>query len=210
MLARHLPVRSHQSPNPRDTLCLTTVLDRSHVAEPIDRGALAADLDRVRIDFHQLLGLVEDDEWTKATAGTRWTNEQLLFHMVFGYMVVRRLLVLVRLFGLIPDRVSKTFARILDASTPPFHLINFYGSCGASLVYNRRRIGGKMNRVIDKLQRSLAGERDDAFERGMHYPVRWDPYFREYMTLADIYRYPGQHYDHHRRQLTIAKLNRSV
>jgi hypothetical protein len=24
--------------------------------------------------------------------------------------------------------------------------------------------------------------------------------------LADIYRYPGQHYDHHRRQLTLTKL----
>ena len=24
--------------------------------------------------------------------GTRWTNEELLFHMVFGYMVVRALL----------------------------------------------------------------------------------------------------------------------
>jgi hypothetical protein len=26
------------------------------------------------------------------------------------------------------------------------------------------------------------------------------------MTVADIYRYPGQHYDHHRRQLTLEKL----
>jgi hypothetical protein len=126
--------------------------------------------------------------------------------MVFGYMVVQRLLVLVRLFGRLPERVSQTFARMLNAATPPFHLINYYGSCGASLVYNRRRMGEKMNRVIDELQRSVASERDDAFGRGMHYPIRWDPYFREYMTLADVYRYPGQHYDHHRRQLTLAKL----
>ena len=41
----------------------------------------------------------------------------------------------------------------------------------------------------------------------MYYLTRWDPYFREYMTLADVYRYPGQHYDHHRRQLTLTKLN---
>ena len=40
----------------------------------------------------------------------------------------------------------------------------------------------------------------------MHFPVGWDPYFRDYMTLADIYRYPGQHYDHHRRQLTLTNL----
>ncbi len=24
------------------------------------------------------------------------------------------------------------------------------------------------------------------------------------LTLAEIYRYPGLHYDHHRRQLTLA------
>jgi hypothetical protein len=38
-------------------------------------------------------------------------------------------------------------------------------------------------------------------------PDAMGPYFREYMTLADVYRYPGQHYDHHRRQLTLTKLN---
>ncbi|WP_440446560.1 hypothetical protein [Nocardia amamiensis] len=27
--------------------------------------------------------------------------------------------------------------------------------------------------------------------------------FADYMTLADIYAYPGRHYDHHRRQLTL-------
>jgi len=26
------------------------------------------------------------------------------------------------------------------------------------------------------------------------------------MTLGDVYAYPGQHYDHHRRQLALAKL----
>jgi hypothetical protein len=26
------------------------------------------------------------------------------------------------------------------------------------------------------------------------------------MTLSDVYHYPGEHYDQHRRQLTLAKL----
>jgi len=38
------------------------------------------------------------------------------------------------------------------------------------------------------------------------YPVHWDPYFRDYMTLSHGYRYPGQHYDHARRQLIVPKL----
>jgi hypothetical protein len=32
-----------------------------------------------------------------------------------------------------------------------------------------------------------------------------DPVDRS-MMLADVYAFPGEHYDHHRRQLTLAKL----
>jgi hypothetical protein len=173
--------------------------------ELIDRAALAADLERARTDFHGLLAATMDDDWNKPTSGTRWTNEQLLFHMVFGYMVVLRLLVLLRMFGYLPDGVSRAFAHLLDSATSPFHVINYYGSCAAALVFNRNRVGRQMDRVVDKLQRKLAGENDDAFRRGMHYPPRWDPYFRDYMTLADVYGYPGRHYDHHRRQLTLTR-----
>ena len=44
--------------------------------------------------------------WDKPTRGTRWTNEQLLFHMLFGYMIVQRLLVLVKVFSRLPDAVK--------------------------------------------------------------------------------------------------------
>jgi hypothetical protein len=170
----------------------------------IDRGEIAADCDRARIEFHRLRADAErNDAWTKPTCGTRWTNEQLLFHMVFGYMVVQRLLILVKVFSRLPDQVSRVFARVLNAATPPFDVINYYGSCVAALVYNRHRMGAKMDRVIAVLQRKLARESDDALRRGMHFPTRWDPYFRENMTLEDVYRYPGQHFDFHKRQLTL-------
>ena len=54
--------------------------------------------------------------WHRPTRGTRWTNEQLLFHMVFGYMIVLRLLILVKLFSRLPDRVGRVFAGLLDAA----------------------------------------------------------------------------------------------
>ncbi len=171
---------------------------------PIDRTKIAADLERARVEFHRLLAEAErDDAWTKPTDGTRWTNEQLMFHMVFGYMVVQRLLVLVRVFGRLPDPVSRIYARGLNAATTPFHAINYYGSCAAATVYNRRRMGAKLDRVICSLQRTLDRERDDTFHRGMHFPPRWDPFFTDYMTLEDVYRYPGRHFDFHARQLTF-------
>lgn len=169
----------------------------------VDRDALAGDLERARTDLHRLLDTTRDDEWGAPTNGTRWTNEELLFHMVFGYMIVQKLLILLRLFGRLPSGVSRANSRFLNAATKPFDLINFYGSRLAARVYNRRRMGAKMDRVIASLQRSLARETNATFTRSMRYPNRWDPYFREYMTLAEIYRYPGQHYDHHRNQLTV-------
>jgi hypothetical protein len=170
----------------------------------IGRAMIAADLERARVEFHRLLAQAQRCEaWRAPTQGTRWTNEQLLFHMVFGYMVVQRLLVLMRVFGRLPDPVSRVYARSLDAATRPFHVINYYGSCAAAMVYNRRRMGAKLDRVIASLQRSLARESDDALRRGMHFPPRWDPFFKDYMTLADVYRYPGQHFDFHARQLTV-------
>ncbi len=170
----------------------------------VDRRALAADLERARLDFRRLLTEAErENSWKQPTLGTRWTNEQLLFHMVFGYMIVQRLLFLVRLFDWLPDPVGRIFARLLNVFTRPFHAVNYYGSCAATLVYNRRRMGAKLDHVIAALQRDLNGEQETAFHRGMHYPTRWDPFFNDYMTLEDIYHYPGQHFDFHRRQLTI-------
>jgi len=169
----------------------------------MDRAAIAADLERACVRFHHLLAAAGPADWRKPTHGTRWTNEQLLFHMVFGYMVVQRLLPLVRVMGRLPDSVSATYARLLNAATTPFHQINYYGSCAAALVYNRHRMGAKLDRVIAALQRRLAEETDDDLRRGMHFPPGWDPFFADYMTLEDLYRYPGRHFDFHAAQLTV-------
>jgi hypothetical protein len=174
---------------------------------PGDRAGIAADLEDARVAFHRLLDVAGPDDWRRPTLGTRWTNEQLLFHMVFGYMVVHRLLILVKVFDRLPDAVSRRFARVLNAAAIPFDVINYYGSSAAALVYNRRRMGAKMDRVIAALQRTLARESDDTWPRGMHFPTRWDPFFKDYMTLADVYRFPGQHLDFHSRQLTLNALD---
>jgi hypothetical protein len=98
--------------------------------------------------------------------------------MVFGYMIVQKLLVLV------PEPVAVGFARMLNSVTKPFDVINYYGSCLlAARVFNRRRMGAEFDRVLADLQRKLDREREIDFGRGMHYPTRWDPFFHEYMTL---------------------------
>lgn len=38
--------------------------------QPVDRAAIAADLERAGIDFQHLIEMADDDEWIKPTNGT--------------------------------------------------------------------------------------------------------------------------------------------
>ncbi|MFE9308155.1 DinB family protein [Streptomyces sp. NPDC006706] len=170
---------------------------------PLDRQAVHAELERVRADFHRFLAQASAADLRRPTDGTRWTNEQLLFHMLFGYMLIRVLLPLLGAFARLPRAVGATFARLLDAATRPFHVINYVSAVVGSLYYNHRRMGAKMDRTLDALHRRLDHESAASLGHGMHYPPRWDPFFHDWMTRADLYRYPTQHYDFHRAQLTL-------
>lgn len=170
---------------------------------PLDRQAIWDELERARATFHRLLDGACEADLRQPSNGTRWSNRQLLFHMLFGYLVVRALLVLMGLFGRVPDSFSTVFARLLDAACRPFHVINYLGSCVGARVFGPARMSRAFDRVIDDLERHLLRASETKLRRGMHYPTSWDPFFKDYMTLADLYRYPTQHFDFHRRQLAL-------
>lgn len=140
----------------------------------------------------------------RPTDGTKWTNRQLLFHMLLGYLIARALLPLTRLFGRLPGPASAGFARLLNSASRPFHLINYLGSCVGARIIPPARLPGMLDHVTAALQRRLRRETDAALDRGMRYPTSWDPFFNSHMTLAELYRYPTQHYRYHRQQLTLA------
>ena len=137
--------------------------------------------------------------------GTRWTNEELLFHMVFGYMVVRALLPLVHVISRLPRPVGTAFAAVLNAGTRPFDVINYWGSRAAALVYNRQRMARKLDKTITAIARRLERESPAALSRSMPFPDRWDPFFAPTMTLNDVYAYPTLHFDFHARQLSLSQ-----
>jgi DinB superfamily len=174
-----------------------------HGALPTDRQRIHDDLERVRADFHDLVAHGAAADLRRRTDGTRWTNSQMLWHMAFGYLVVRRLLPLVRLFGRVPEPFSRTFAAVLNAGTRPFHRINYLGSVGGALVFHGARLTRQFDHTIDVLHRRLDGEAEATLGRRMHFPVGWDPFFRETMTLEQVYAYGTEHYDFHRAQLTL-------
>ncbi|MFB4320583.1 hypothetical protein [Actinomadura sp. 21ATH] len=82
-------------------------------------------------------------------------------------------------------------------------MVNYLGSCAAATFYDHRRMSAGLDRVIAALHRWLDRESPAALARGMPYPERWDPFFKPYMTLADVYRSPSLHFDLHRRQLAM-------
>ena len=162
-----------------------------------------SELGRVVSDFRRLLDSATLAELRAPTDGTKWTNRQLLFHMLFGFILVRVLLPLVKAFGRLPPATSQAFAAMLDAASRPFHVVNYLSALPGGTVLGRRAMEKLMERTIDHLRRSFARESDDTLGLAMRFPVGWDPYFTPVMTVADVYHYPTQHYDHHRRQLTI-------
>lgn len=169
----------------------------------MDRQAVHQDLERARSTFHELHAQATPAALKRRSNGTRWNNQQLLFHMLLGYLIIRALGNLVRLVGRLPPGVGRAWARILNAGTHPFDVANFLGSWAGGSTLGRRGQTVLFDRVVVALHRRLDRETDDNLARGLFYPTRLDPYFKPYMTLADVYAFPTQHFDHHRRQLTL-------
>ena len=103
----------------------------------MDPVAVTAEMREAQADFHALIAEAGPQDLRRRTDGTRWTNRQLLWHMVFGYLIVRTLLPLAHLL----DRLgwSRRFAATLNAAHRPFHLINDAGSAGGGLLLTPRR-----------------------------------------------------------------------
>jgi hypothetical protein len=173
--------------------------------DTVDREAIYEELRRARVTFRRLVEDASPADLARASDGTRWTNQQLLYHMLFGYLVTRALLVLAGLFARLPASASRVFARLLDAAATPFHRVNYLGSRAGAKVFPARRMTRKLDQVTMALAQQLRAKTRAQLRSGMHYPVRWDPFFKDFMTLADIYHYPTQHFDFHQRQLTLGQ-----
>jgi hypothetical protein len=171
--------------------------------ETIDARSVHEELERARAAFHHLVEPASREALGRRTDGTKWTNEQLLFHMLFGYLVVLRLLPLVRLFGRLPVKWSRVFAASLNRVTRPYDRINYLGSCGGALALRGPRLLRRFDRTIEALHEKLDGETPETLSRQMHFPVRWDPFFEDTMTLLDVYHFGTQHFEFHARQLTL-------
>ena len=124
----------------------------------MDKRDIDAHLERAAADFHDLLDSATRAELLAPSNGTKWTNEQLLFHMLFGFLVVRALLPLVKGFGRLPDAVSRAFAAALNAGTRPFHVVNYLSALPGSRVLRGPAMRRLMDSTTGHLRASLARE----------------------------------------------------
>lgn len=167
----------------------------------MERAAIEAELSRVEADFAQLVSRASRSDLRRRSRGTRWTNRQLLYHLVFGYLIVRTLMPLVHVLGRWGR--SRTFAASLNAARRPFHVINYLGSWAGGSIVPPATMVRLLRRTLQALRRRLSHETEQTLALTMHFPTAWDPYFRPQMSVQDVYHYGTEHYDHHRRQLTL-------
>ncbi|MFJ5989332.1 DinB family protein [Lentzea sp. NPDC092896] len=112
--------------------------------------------------------------------------------MLLGFLIMRALLALARGLSRLPRGASRSFARLLNAGTRPFDVANYLWSWLGGTFLPRRGMDVLCDHTIAALHWRL--DRECGLERGMHYPTRWDPFLQDFMTLADLYRFPVQHF----------------
>jgi hypothetical protein len=154
-------------------------------------------------DYRRLLSIATPAQLRQRTDGTRWTNQEMLFHLLIGYLVVRTLLPLVWLISRLPPRAGRGFAATLNAAARPFHLVNYVGSVLGGHALRLPWMARLFEASCLALAARLGRRTESDLARTMPFPSRWDPFFTSRMSLLDIYHYPWQHYEFHRRQLTL-------
>ncbi len=121
---------------------------------PVDRQVIHAEPEGARAIFHRLLDTATKDDLRRRADGTRWTNEQPLFPMLFGYILIHPLLIVRRGSKRLPNLAGRAFAGVLNAATRPFDVVNYLGSVGAVSVLGPRRLPGRVD-LDDKGYTSL-------------------------------------------------------
>ena len=166
------------------------------------KETIRAELEPTRAAFHALLDSLMEEDVHRQSLNPGWTNGEILAHMAFGFIIINVLLPMARLWGRLPKGSSKPFAWLLNAFTGPFNWVNALGARGQGKVFTCKRVGKIYDRTHLSLLKQVDSIRDDEWQRGMYYPVKWDSNFDEFMTLEKLFHYPVIHFNFHLGQIS--------
>jgi hypothetical protein len=66
------------------------------------RARLISDLEAARGEFHAMVASISEQGWTEPSRNPGWTNGQLLFHVLLGFILVLPLAGILVFFGHLP------------------------------------------------------------------------------------------------------------
>jgi hypothetical protein len=166
---------------------------------------IRTELEKSRAEFHATLNSMTLDTWNKQSRNPAWTNGEVMFHIMFAYMLIPRLWWILKFFTHLPKSYSKVFAAILTFFTPLYHFANKNGPRGGAKIYKLQKLGKKYDKVHKSILRKLNSMKPEDFELGMYYPQGWDKNnFKEYMTMEDLFLWSTLHFKYHfNRHLSI-------
>jgi hypothetical protein len=78
------------------------------------RERLRAEFDAAWHEFHAMAVSIPEERWTMLSNNPGWTNGQILFHVLLGFILVLPLANLLVFFGHLPRALSKAFAAGLN------------------------------------------------------------------------------------------------
>jgi hypothetical protein len=90
---------------------------------------------------------------------------------------------------------------LLNSLVVPFNAINALGPRGGGVLFTRSALENVYDGVHTLLVKWIQRLSDEELARGMYYPSTWDPLFGDYMTLAEILRFPMVHFYFHVNQI---------
>jgi len=167
------------------------------------RAHLRSELEAARLEFRDMVASTAGQSWATPSHNPGWTNGQLLFHVLLGFILVLPLAGILVFFGHLPAACSRSFAAILNFSTPLFNRLNAVGPRSGARLLGQEGLITKFDQVHRAILERLEHVRPADWALAMHYPTRWDTRFKTPMRLEDLFRYPVDHLRHHRRQLRV-------
>lgn len=166
------------------------------------RTDIVAEILATSRDYHALLDSFSTTTLKRRSHNPGWSNKEILFHMLLGFIVVSILFPMVKVFARLPNSFSQVFAGLLNLGTPLFNIVNAMGARAGGRIVKTSSLHSQFDRVTQDLVTKAIRLKKNEWEEGMHFPDRWDGLFKKYMTFDDLFRYPLKHFRFHRKQLS--------